>query len=238
MDEKPDQIMSHIETQRDQLGRNLNELESRVKSAADWRVQFNKNPMLMMGVALGGGMLLGSMVGGSRRSGRSSWSSSSRNYATAGASMAAWGGGSGSTSSSSSSPAKSSYTSTSSPAVREQRRKANETLDNIKAALIGFATAKVKEFMTEALPGFHQHLDEAHKHGQGSSQYGSPGGTGSSDFSSGFEDGRESGSRTGSSSQGNQGNTSYGNQANTRTEHSANSPYTNQGAGENRGVNI
>ena len=28
MDEKPDQIMNHIESQRNQLGRNLNELEN------------------------------------------------------------------------------------------------------------------------------------------------------------------------------------------------------------------
>jgi len=216
MDEKPDQIMSHIESQRDQLGRNLNELESRVKSAADWRMQFNKNPMLMMGVALGGGMLLGTMVGGGRKTSRSSWSSSSssRNYATAGASMAAWGGGS-----STSSPSKSSSSSVSSPAVSEQRRKANETLDNIKAALIGFATAKVKEFMTEALPGFNQHLDEAQRSRQGSSQH-----SARSEFSGAFEDGRES------------GGTSYGNQGTTRTEHSANSPYASQGSGQNRGM--
>ena len=80
MDEKPDQIMSHIESQRDQLGRNLNELENRVKGATDWRVQFDKNPMLMMGVAVGGGLLLGSIVGGGKKSSssRSSWSSSSK----------------------------------------------------------------------------------------------------------------------------------------------------------------
>lgn len=219
MDEKPDQIMSHIESQRDQLGRNLNELESRVKSAADWRMQFNKNPMLMMGVALGGGMLLGTMVsGGGRKTGRSNWSSSSssRNYAAGGASMAAWGTGN-----SAASPSKPSSTSVSSPVVSEQRRKANETLDNIKAALIGFATAKVKEFMTEALPGFNQHLDEAQRNRQGSSQYASR------ESSGAFDDGRESEGSGGSS---------YGNQATTRTEHSANSPYTSQGSGQNRGM--
>ena len=76
MDEKPDQIMNHIESQRDQLGRNLNELEERVRRTTDWRAQVDRNPMLAMGVAFGGGLLIGSMVGGSRRSHRSTWSSS------------------------------------------------------------------------------------------------------------------------------------------------------------------
>jgi hypothetical protein len=229
MDEKPDQIMSHIESQRDQLGRNLNELESRVKTATDWRVQFNKNPMLMMGVALGGGMLLGSMIGGSRRSSRSSWSSSSRKYAAAGTGMAAWGDASGSNVS----PAKSAYKSTSSPVVREQRHKANETFDNIKAALIGFATTKVKEFMSAALPGFNEHLEEAQrsKQHQGSSQYASsiPGSSGSTAFSGAFDDGSDRGSTA---------PPSYGAPTSPRTEQSSNSPYTTQGPGQNRGMNI
>jgi hypothetical protein len=187
MDEKPDQIMNHIDTQRQELGRNLNELETRVKGATDWRVQFDKNPMLMMGVALGGGLLLGTMVGGRRSSNRSSYGSSSRNYTSstmrsAGTGAAAYGlsssgsgtGSGGSTSSSS----------TSSPALREQRRKATDTLEHMKAALVGFAIAKVKEFMTEALPGFDHHLSEAERKNsqhqsssKGNSVYGS--GTGS-----------------------------------------------------------
>src|SRR5690349_17479983 len=76
MDEKPDEIMNHIESQRDQLGRNLNELEARVKRTTDWRAQVDRNPMVAMGLALGGGLLLGSMVGGRHRSSTSKWSTS------------------------------------------------------------------------------------------------------------------------------------------------------------------
>ena len=86
MDEKPDEIMNHIESQRDQLGRNLNELETRVKRTTDWRAQVDRNPMMAVGVALGGGLLLGSIVGRwCIRSGRSSWSSSTaaKNYSSA-----------------------------------------------------------------------------------------------------------------------------------------------------------
>jgi hypothetical protein len=216
MDEKPDEIMSHIESQRDQLGRNLNELESRVKSATDWRVQFDKNPMLMMGVALGGGLLLGSIVGGSKKSSssRSDWSSRSYSAGSSGYAASA-----SNLSSAGSTPSASST----SPAVREQKKKATDTLEHIKAALVGFATAKVKEFMTEALPGFNNHLEEAERK-HGSSSHGSN--SSSYDQQPGF-----GGSGSGSQSGGSSG--SYGNQGSTRTEQSSNSPYTGQTTGLN-----
>ena len=43
MDKTPEQIMNHIELQRDKFGRNLSELESRVKRSTDWRAQFDRN---------------------------------------------------------------------------------------------------------------------------------------------------------------------------------------------------
>src|SRR3954447_6450489 len=67
MDEKPDQIIGHIEAQRSELGRNLNELESRVRRSTDWRTYYERNPMLILGAAMGGGILLGTIVGGSDR---------------------------------------------------------------------------------------------------------------------------------------------------------------------------
>jgi hypothetical protein len=69
MGETTNQIASYIETKREDLGSNLAELESKVKSITDWREQFRSNPMAMVGVAFGGGVLLASMLGGkSRRS--------------------------------------------------------------------------------------------------------------------------------------------------------------------------
>jgi hypothetical protein len=239
MDEKPDQIMNHIESQRDQLGRNLNELESRVKRTTDWRAQFDSNPMLMMGVALGGGLLLGTMVGGSRsRSSRtSSWSSSPRSYSSSSSGMS-------SSASYATSPSTSSVSS--SPAMREQRRKASDTLENMKAALIGFATAKVKEFMSEALPGFSQHLEEAEHRQRPSGEFtatntGYPGGSGYSPSGS-FQGG---GSQTGSQQGGSQhvgsqpGGSQPGSyQGGTRTEQSSSTPYRQEPVGANPARNL
>jgi hypothetical protein len=156
MDEKPDEIMNHIESQRDQLGRNLNELETRVKRTTDWRAQVDRNPMLAMGVALGGGLLLGSIVGGGHRSNRSTWSSSAAGKSYSSANLASSTSAASTFGAGPSSGKVSQY--------REQRRKASDTLDNIKAALIAFGTAKMKEFMSEALPGFHEHMQEAERH--------------------------------------------------------------------------
>jgi hypothetical protein len=71
MGETTNQIENYIDNKREDLGSNLKELEGRVKSIADWRQQFQKNPMTLVGVAFGGGVLLASMMGGkSRQKGR------------------------------------------------------------------------------------------------------------------------------------------------------------------------
>jgi hypothetical protein len=67
MVERSDQIEKHIASTRSELGSNLQELEDKVKQAADWRTYFERNPMMVMGLALGGGVLLGTMLGASNR---------------------------------------------------------------------------------------------------------------------------------------------------------------------------
>jgi len=61
------QIAQEIEQTRARLGSNLQELETRVKEATDWRKQFRKNPLPMLGIAFGGGILLSTVVGGRRK---------------------------------------------------------------------------------------------------------------------------------------------------------------------------
>ncbi|MDP8988681.1 MAG: DUF3618 domain-containing protein [Acidobacteriota bacterium] len=67
MAERPEQIARHIESARSELGSNLHELEAKVRHEADWKTHFERNPMTLLGLAFGGGVLLASMLGGSRR---------------------------------------------------------------------------------------------------------------------------------------------------------------------------
>jgi predicted alpha/beta-fold hydrolase len=85
MGERTNQIEAHIESTRDKLGSNLNELQQKVKSITDWRQHFQSNPMTMIGVAFGGGILLATMMAGrrSRRSDRSYFSQPSEPHAGA-----------------------------------------------------------------------------------------------------------------------------------------------------------
>jgi hypothetical protein len=65
--EKPDQIERHIASTRSELGNHLQELEDKVKQAADWKTYYERSPMTMLGVAFGGGALLAGLLGGGRR---------------------------------------------------------------------------------------------------------------------------------------------------------------------------
>ena len=68
MDEDTNQLERDIVAERHQLGRNLNELEMKAQQFADWRTHYRKNPKVLLGLALGGGFVMGAMA----RRGRSS----------------------------------------------------------------------------------------------------------------------------------------------------------------------
>ena len=72
MGQRTDQIENQIENKREDLKSNLQELESRVKTATDWRHYFAEHTGTMIAAAFGGGVLLAAMLGG--RSSRASLS--------------------------------------------------------------------------------------------------------------------------------------------------------------------
>jgi len=63
MGEKSNEIAREIEHTRAELGSNLHELEAKVKGVTDWRQQFDKRPFTLIGIAFGGGILLGTALG-------------------------------------------------------------------------------------------------------------------------------------------------------------------------------
>lgn len=71
MAETTNEIRHHIESQRGRLAEDINELEARVrrmeyrvKESVDWRHQFRTHTGAALGIAFGGGLLLGLLTGG------------------------------------------------------------------------------------------------------------------------------------------------------------------------------
>jgi ElaB/YqjD/DUF883 family membrane-anchored ribosome-binding protein len=62
MAETADQIIEHIEAQRDRLGSNINELEAYVREKTDVRQHYSKKPWAFLGGAAVAGLLLATMV--------------------------------------------------------------------------------------------------------------------------------------------------------------------------------
>jgi hypothetical protein len=61
--ENTDRVELEIMDARRQLGRNLGELEAKAHQLTDWRAHYRRNPGLLLGIAAGGGLVLGAMVG-------------------------------------------------------------------------------------------------------------------------------------------------------------------------------
>ena len=130
MGENSNQIEREIQAERGQLGRNLNDLQSKVEEVTDWRTHFNKRPITMIGVALGGGLLLASMTG--RRS------KPRRNYAEP----------------------RSNGENEHRRGTEIQKGKALETVDSIKGALIGVAANTFQDFLGQVVPGFREQFEK------------------------------------------------------------------------------
>lgn len=58
-----DRIKRDIDIERSNLGRNIQQLEDKMRSSVDWRVQFQKKPAAMLGLAFGGGFLFSTLFG-------------------------------------------------------------------------------------------------------------------------------------------------------------------------------
>jgi hypothetical protein len=66
MGQTTDQIENHIASRREDLQSNLQELETKVTSATDWRHHFRKHTGLAIAAAFGGGILLSTLLAKAR----------------------------------------------------------------------------------------------------------------------------------------------------------------------------
>jgi len=140
MGESTSQIERDIAAERNELGRNLQLLESKARSLADWRTYYRNHPFAIMALALGGGVMLGVM--------------------TSGASRRAWSAEEVSTARDS----EPDYPTTSrfSSSAAHIRRQFGDTWDHIADALIGVASAKAIDFVSEKVPGFREQFTTRH----------------------------------------------------------------------------
>jgi hypothetical protein len=156
MGEKPDQIERHIQHQRSELEDNISELEEKVKSAFDWRTQFEERPAIMLGAAFIGGALLSALLPSTRSitskvsSKRHTSSSDPRTPYT-----------NRETAPLAESHPASSYSTESSYSGGYSASKTNETWENLKNAAIGMATTRISEFIEQLVPGFSEHYNKA-----------------------------------------------------------------------------
>ena len=133
MGQETDKIKDHIDTQRGELDQDLHEIERRVTRAVDWREWFDRNPLGAIGVAAAGGFVLSQVIR------RSSQPSNSYRYDEMDS------------------------MSTNRQATRRTSSLMEHitgTVDNAVAALLGVASSKVGDFVSNVIPNFR---DEYHE---------------------------------------------------------------------------
>lgn len=147
MGESTNKIERDIAAERNELGRNLQLLETKARSLADWRTQFRDHPFAMMALAVGGGALLGVLTSGvqARRTNfeeerliepeeESQYSRPSMFAASA----------------------------------HHARRQFGDTWDHIAETLLAVASAKAIDFVASKVPGFREEFSARHSDDRGS----------------------------------------------------------------------
>jgi hypothetical protein len=146
MGESTSQIERDIMAERNELGRNLQLLENKARSLADWRTYFRNHPFAMMGIALGGGVLLGALT---------------KNFAVSEASEY--------DDDQLIEPDDSHYAAPSpfASSAARAKRQFGDTWDHIADALLAVASAKAIEFVGQKVPGFREQFASKHPEHRG-----------------------------------------------------------------------
>lgn len=141
MGESTYEIEQEIGAARYQLNQNVQQLENKTRALTDWRTQYRRHPMAILGLTFGGALILG-LAGRSRRPPVSTYIEAERerererDYRE---------------------PMRSFY----SPTTERVRHHVSDTFERIADALLGVATAKAVEFVAQRVPGFRDHYSES-----------------------------------------------------------------------------
>lgn len=146
MGESTNEIERDIVAERNELGRNLQLLERKAKSLADWRTYYRSHPFAMMALALGGGVMLGVITSGTSRQ---SWPADDDFNAARDREPAY--------------PTPSRF----SESTAHIRRQFGDTWDHIADALVGVASAKAIDFVSAKIPGFREQFASRHPEHRG-----------------------------------------------------------------------
>jgi hypothetical protein len=129
MVQETDKIKDHIDAERGNLERDLNEIEHRVRKAVDWRAWFDRNPARLIGAAAAGGFALSLLM---RRSPNASSTSAHETGF------------------------RPSSTRLRDTKTSSQLNRMADTIDNTFAALLGVASHKFRDFIADIVPNFRE----------------------------------------------------------------------------------
>ena len=131
-------LKAHIEAEEESLKDNFEEIQDRVKDALNWRVWYRNNTALALGGIAAGGLVLSLLIPKS--------TSIESKFVNAGESDDAETG-----------PSRREYMRSEIPSRMRQ------VLDNTANAVLGVATDKLRDFMSNAIPGFREHYSSAQR---------------------------------------------------------------------------
>ena len=138
MGEITNEIEREIRDKRENLGRNLDELEDRARELADWRAHYRNHTGAFLGVAFAAGAVMGLSVAPSGRTAELEQHDVSHDPYR---------------------PRHASAPSMRNGTVARAIREANDTWSHIADALFSLASARAIQFVSELVPGVREHLD-------------------------------------------------------------------------------
>jgi hypothetical protein len=129
-------LAEHIEMEREKLGENLEEFESRIKGATSPKNWFDSNPALFLGAAAAGGVLLGYLATSSKNK---DWEEGWEDVEPPSAPTVKR------------------------QAPGPHMSAVREVVDLTLGALIGLGTRKFQDLVSQTLPGFREEYDETRR---------------------------------------------------------------------------